>query len=146
MFEEEILVALLVTIFALCLHYYIGTIDLWYMPAVEICIALIFYELTKAMYNSYKTFDNHARVQQQARQDEISLLTDINTLKNKNIETTTTNTHPIQNKDHSKSITFEEIKKIRHFRNDEDVLDKVEVTTGTEEVMSDIMSDTEENV
>ena len=53
MFEEEIVVSLLIAIFALCLHYYIGTIDLWYIPAVEIFIGIVFYELIKAMYKSY---------------------------------------------------------------------------------------------
>ena len=137
MFEEEILVALLVSIFALCLHYYIGTINLWYIPAVEICIALVFYELIKAMYNSYKTVDNHSKIQEQARQDELSLLTDFNTLKNKNI----TQPSPIQQ---PKNIKFEEPRIPRH---DENTVDTIEVTSGTEEIMSDTtMSDTEESV
>lgn len=146
MFEEEIVVALLVSIFALCLHYYIGTIDLWYMPALEICIALVFYELIKAMYNSYKTFDTHSKTQEQARQDELSLLTDINTLKNKNIPITTPIPTPSQSlpSEPSKNITF---KKDRYFRDDDNVFDNVEVTTGDEEVMSETSNSyTEENV
>ena len=84
MFEEEILVALLVTIFALCIHYYIGVIDVWYIPAVEIFIALVFYELSKAMFKSYKTFEHHNISQQKARQEEINLMTELNTSKNEN--------------------------------------------------------------
>lgn len=136
MFEDEIIVALLVTIFALCLHYYIGTIDLWYMPAVEIGIALIFYELSKGMVKSYKIFEHHNNSIKKARQDELNLITELNTTKNQNISA--------KQEKEPKSITFDKNKEVRHFRNDEKILDDIEITVGTHEAMSDTtVSDTD---
>ena len=85
MFEEELIIAIIITIFVLCLHYYFGVIDLWYMPAIEVLTCIIFYELFKAMYKSYETVDNHSRIQQEARENEVNIITEINTIKNTNI-------------------------------------------------------------
>jgi hypothetical protein len=147
MFEDEIIVALLVTVFALCLHYYIGVIDLWYMPAVEIGIALIFYELSKGMVKSYKIFEHHNKSIQKARQEEINLITELNTSKNQNIiiGQITPKAKETKETKETKSITFDKNKEVRHFRNDEKILDDIEITVGTHETMSDTtMSDTNE--
>ena len=131
MFEEELIIAIIITIFVLCLHYYFGVIDLWYMPAIEVLTCIIFYELSKAMYKSYETVDNHSRIQQEARENEVNIITEINTIKNTNI--------PFKNKNLEKKLTFDKNKEIRKFRNDEKILDNVEITTGKEEeVMSDV--------
>ena len=82
MFEEELIIAIIITIFVLCLHYYFGVIDLWYMPAIEVLTCIIFYELSKAMDKSYETVDNHSRIQQEARENEVNIITEINTIKN----------------------------------------------------------------
>ena len=139
MFEEEIVVSLLIAIFALCLHYYIGTIDLWYIPAVEICIALVFYELIKAMYKSYKTYEDHNKNQQKARQYEFNLMTDINTNQNTNIPPLNDKEHLLSSKTNKKNITFDKSKEVRYFNDDESLFDTVEVTNGKEE---EAMSDT----
>ena len=138
MFEEELIIAIIITIFVLCLHYYFGVIDLWYMPAIEVLTCIIFYELSKAMYKSYETVDNHSRIQQEARENEVNIITEINTIKNINI--------PFKNKNLEKKLTFDKNKEIRKFRNDEKILDNVEITTGKEEeVMSDVsITETEE--
>ena len=125
MFEEELIIAIIITIFVLCLHYYFGVIDLWYMPAIEVLTCIIFYELSKAMYKSYETVDNHSRIQQEARENEVNIITEINTIKNTNI--------PFKNKNLEKKLTFDKNKEIRKFRNDEKILDNVEKTTGKEE-------------
>jgi len=140
MFEEELIIAIIITIFVLCLHYYFGVIDLWYMPAIEVLTCIIFYELSKAMYKSYETVDNHSRIQQEARENEVNIITEINTIKNTNI--------PFKNKNLEKKLTFDKNKEIRKFRNDEKILDNVEITTGKEEeVMSDVsITETEEPV
>jgi|APSaa5957512535_1039671.scaffolds.fasta_scaffold348265_1 hypothetical protein len=140
MFEEELIIAIIITIFVLCLHYYFGVIDLWYMPAIEVLTCIIFYELSKAMYKSYETVDNHSRIQQEARENEVNIITEINTIKNINI--------PFKNKNLEKKLTFDKNKEIRKFRNDEKILDNVEITTGKEEeVMSDVsITETEEPV
>ena len=144
MFEEEIVVSLLIAIFALCLHYYIGTIDLWYIPAVEIFIGIVFYELIKAMYKSYKTYEDHNKDQQKARQYELNLMTDINTNENIHIP-------PIKEeekekeKENKKNISFDKNKEVRYFKDDENTFDTIEVTNGQEEVMSDTsVTETEE--
>lgn len=143
MFEEEIMVSLLITIFAMCLHYYIGVIDLWYMPAVEILISLMFYELIKAMHQSYKTYEDHNNIQQKARQYELNLMTDINTNENTRIPLVEEQQATKSNKS-LKTITFDENKEVRYFKDDDKVFDNVEITHGQEEVMSDTtMSDTE---
>lgn len=140
MFEEELIIAIIITIFVLCLHYYFGVIGLWYMPAIEVLTCIIFYELSKAMYKSYETVDNHSRIQQEARENEVNIITEINTIKNTNI--------PFKNKNLEKKLTFDKNKEIRKFRNDEKILDNVEITTGKEEeVMSDVsITETEEPV
>jgi hypothetical protein len=140
MFEEELIIAIIITIFVLCLHYYFGVIDLWYMPAIEVLTCIIFYELSKAMYKSYETVDNHSRIQQEARENEVNIITEINTIKNTNI--------PFKNKNLEKKLTFDKNKEIRKFRNDEKILDNVEIITGKEEeVMSDVsITETEEPV
>jgi len=140
MFEEELIIAIIITIFVLCLHYYFGVIDLWYMPAIEVLTCIIFYELSKAMYKSYETVDNHSRIQQEARENEVNIITEINTIKNTNI--------PFKNKNLEKKLTFDKNKEIRKFRNDEKILDNVEIITGSEEeVMSDVsITETEEPV
>jgi c-di-AMP phosphodiesterase-like protein len=140
MFEEELIIAIIITIFVLCLHYYFGVIDLWYMPAIEVLTCIIFYELSKAMYKSYETVDNHSRIQQEARENEVNIITEINTIKNTNI--------PFKNKNLEKKLTFDKNKEIRKFRNDEKILDNVEITTGKEEeVVSDVsITETEEPV
>ena len=144
MFEEEIVVSLLIAIFALCLHYYIGSIDLWYMSAVEIFIGIVFYELIKAMYKSYKTYEDHNKNQQKARQYELNLMTDLNTNQNTYIP-------PIKEKEkekekeNKKNISFDKNKEVRYFKDDEKLFDTVEVTNGEEEIMSDTsLSETEE--
>ena len=143
MFEEEIVVSLLIAIFALCLHYYIGIIDLWYVPAVEILVALVFYELIKAMYQSYKTYEDHNKNQQKARQYEFNLMTDINTNKNINIPPSHNEEHKMSSKSNKKNITFDKSKEVRYFNDDESLFDTVEVTDGKEEVMSDKSSVTD---
>ena len=131
MFEEELIIAIIITIFVLCLHYYFGVIDLWYMPAIEVLTCIIFYELSKAMYKSYETVDNHSRIHQEARENEVNIITEINTIKNINI--------PFKNKNLEKKLTSYKNKEIRKFRNDEKILDNVVITTGKEEeVMSDV--------
>jgi lipoprotein-anchoring transpeptidase ErfK/SrfK len=139
MFEEEIIVSLLISIFALCLHYYIGTIDLWYIPAVEIFIAIVFYELIKAMYKSYKTYEDHNKTQQKARQYEFNLITDINTNENSRIVPTLHDKEQsTSSKTNKKNITFDKSKEVRYFNDDENLFDTVEVTNGKEEqAMSD---------
>ena len=137
MFEEEIVVSLLIAIFALCLHYYIGTIDLWYIPAVEILVALVFYELIKAMYKSYKTYEDHNKNQQKARQYEFNLMTDINTNQNTNIPPLNDEEHKMSSKTNRKNITFDKSKEVRYFNDDERLFDTVEVTNGKEEALSE---------
>ncbi len=147
MFEEEILVSLLIAIFALCLHYYIGTIDLWYIPAVEIFIGIVFYELIKAMYKSYKTYEDHNKDQQKARQYELNLMTDLNTNQNTYIPPLKEKEKEKEKeqKENKKNITFDKNKEIRYFKDDENIFDTVEVTNGEEEVMSDTsVTETEE--
>ena len=145
MFEEEIVVSLLIAIFALCLHYYIGTIDLWYIPAVEIFIAIVFYELIKAMYKSYKTYEDHNKTQQKARQYEFNLMTDLNTNQNTHIPPLKEKEKEKEQKENKKNITFDKSKEIRYFKDDEKLFDTVEVTNGEEEVMSDTsVTETEE--
>lgn len=142
MFEEEIIVSLLIAIFALCLHYYIGTIDLWYIPAVEIFVGIVFYELIKAMYKSYKTYEDHNKDQQKARQYELNLMTDINTNQNTNIPPLKEKEK--EQKENKKNISFDKNKEVRYFKDDEKLFDTVEVTNGEEEVMSDTsLSETE---
>jgi hypothetical protein len=145
MFEEEIVVSLLIAIFALCLHYYIGSIDLWYMSAVEIFIGIVFYELIKAMYKSYKTYEDHNKNQQKARQYEFNLMTDLNTNQNTHIPPLKEKEKEKEQKQNKKNITFDKSKEIRYFKDDEKFFDTVEVTNGKEEVMSDTsLSETEE--
>lgn len=146
MFEEEIIVIILVSLFALCLHYYIGTIDLWYLPAVEIFIGIIFYELTKAMYKSYKTYDNHKKVEQKAREAEINLMTELNTVSNSYIPPKKSELKEDKNEDkNKKNITFDKNKEIRQFRNNEKILDDIEISVGKQEIMSDTtMSETDD--
>lgn len=145
MFEEEIVVSLLIVIFALCLHYYIGTIDLWYIPAVEIIIGIVFYELIKAMYKSYKTYEDHNKDQQKARQYELNLMTDINTSQNTYIPPLKEENKEKEQKENKKNITFDKNKEIRYFKDDDKLFDTVEVTNGEEEVMSDTsVTETEE--
>ena len=145
MFEEEIVVSLLIAIFALCLHYYIGTIDLWYIPAVEIFIAIVFYELIKAMYKSYKTYEDHNKTQQKARQYEFNLMTDLNTNQNTYIPPLKEKEKEKEQKENKKNITFDKNKEIRYFKDDDRLFDTVEVTNGEEEVMSDTsVTETEE--
>jgi hypothetical protein len=144
MFEEEIVVSLLIAIFALCLHYYIGTIDLWYIPSVEIIIGIVFYELIKAMYKSYKTYEDHNKTQQKARQYEFNLMTDLNT--NQNTHIPPFKEKEKEEKENKKNITFDKKKEVRYFKDDEKLFDTVEVTNGDqEEVMSDTsMTETDE--
>ena len=144
MFEEEIVVSLLIAIFALCLHYYIGTIDLWYIPSVEIIIGIVFYELIKAMYKSYKTYEDHNKTQQKARQYEFNLMTDLNT--NQNTHIPSSKEKEKEEKENKKNITFDKKKEVRYFKDDEKLFDTVEVTNGDqEEVMSDTsMTETDE--
>tara|TARA_Y100000389_G_scaffold119714_1_gene116878 strand:- start:59 stop:526 length:468 start_codon:yes stop_codon:yes gene_type:complete len=146
MFEEEIVVSLLIAIFALCLHYYIGSIDLWYMSAVEIFIGIVFYELIKAMYKSYKTYEDHNKNQQKARQYEFNLMTDLNTNQNTYIPPLKEQEkEQKKEKENKKNITFDKSKEIRYFKDDEKLFDTVEVTNGEEEIMSDTsLSETEE--
>lgn len=145
MFEEEIIVSLIIAIFALCLHYYIGTIDLWYIPAVEIIIGIVFYELIKAMYKSYKTYEDHNKDQQKARQYELNLMTDINTNKNTYIPPLKEQEKEKEQKENKKNISFDKNKEVRYFKDDEKLFDTVEVTNGEEEVMSDTsVSETDE--
>ena len=144
MFEEEIVVSLLIAIFALCLHYYIGSIDLWYMSAVEIFIGIVFYELIKAMYKSYKTYEDHNKNQQKARQYEFNLMTDLNTNQNTHIPPLKEKEKE-KEKENKKNITFDKNKEIRYFKDDDRLFDTVEVTNGEEEVMSDTsVTETEE--
>ena len=146
MFEEEIVVSLLIAIFALCLHYYIGSIDLWYMSAVEIFIGIVFYELIKAMYKSYKTYEDHNKNQQKARQYEFNLMTDLNTNQNTYIPPLKEQEkEQKKEKENKKNITFDKSKEIRYFKDDDRLFDTVEVTNGEEEVMSDTsVTETEE--
>lgn len=137
MFEEEIIVSLIIAIFALCLHYYIGTIDLWYIPAVEIMVGIVFYELIKAMYKSYKTYEDHNKDQQKARQYELNLMTDINTNQNTYIPPLKEQEKEKEQKENKKNISFDKNKEVRYFKDDEKLFDTVEVTNGEEEVMSD---------
>ena len=144
MFEEEIIVSLIIAIFALCLHYYIGTIDLWYIPAVEIMVGIVFYELIKAMYKSYKTYEDHNKDQQKARQYELNLMTDINTNKNTYIPPLKEQEKEKEQKENKKNISFDKKKEVRYFKDDEKLFDTIEVTNGQEEVMSDTsLSETE---
>jgi hypothetical protein len=145
MFEEEIIVSLIIAIFALCLHYYIGTIDLWYIPAVEIIIGIVFYELIKAMYKSYKTYEDHNKDQQKARQYELNLMTNINTNQNTYIPPLKEKEKEKEQKENKKNISFDKNKEVRYFKDDEKLFDTVEVTNGEEEVMSDTsVSETDE--
>jgi len=147
MFEEEIVVSLLIAIFALCLHYYIGTIDLWYIPAVEIFIGIVFYELIKAMYKSYKTYEDHNKDQQKARQYELNLMTDINTNQNTHIPLIKKEEKEKEKeqKENKKNISFDKNKEVRYFKDDKNTFDTIEVTNGEEEVMSDTsVTETEE--
>ena len=145
MFEEEIIVSLIIAIFALCLHYYIGTIDLWYIPAVEIMVGIVFYELIKAMYKSYKTYEDHNKDQQKARQYELNLMTDINTNKNTYIPPLKEQEKEKEQKENKKNISFDKKKEVRYFKDDEKLFDTIEVTNGQEEVMSDTtMSDNDD--
>lgn len=147
MFEEEIIVSLIIAIFALCLHYYIGTIDLWYIPTVEIMVGIVFYELIKAMYKSYKTYEDHNKDQQKARQYELNLMTDINTNKNTYIPPLKEQEKEKEQKENKKNISFDKKKEVRYFKDDEKLFDTVEVTNGQEEVMSDTtMSDNDDVV
>lgn len=145
MFEEEIIVSLLIAIFALCLHYYIGIIELWYIPALEIMVGIVFYELIKAMYKSYKTYEDHNKDQQKARQYELNLMTDINT--NKNTYIPPLKEKEKEQKENKKNISFDKKKEVRYFKDDEKLFDTVEVTNGQEEAMSDTtMSDNDDVV
>tara|TARA_Y100000385_G_C12553186_1_gene408813 strand:- start:100 stop:480 length:381 start_codon:yes stop_codon:yes gene_type:complete len=112
------------------------------MPAIEVLTCIIFYELSKAMYVSYQTVDNHSRIQQEARENEVNIMTEINTIKNTNI--------PFKEKkieNLEKKIKFDKNKAIRKFRINEKILDNIEIITGKEELMSDTsLSETEEIV
>ena len=116
MIYEEILFMLCVTIFALILHYYIGVIDIWYIPAFEILVALVIYQISLEMHKSYSTYKEHKETQEKAR-----------------------NSEKIQepSKIEEKKIKFEKTKEVIKFPVDETVMNKVEVSYGKEEIMSD---------
>ena len=68
---EQILLMLLVAIFSLLLHYYIGVINIWYFPCTEVLVALLLYEIMVSMYKSYTVYSEHIEMQNNARESEI---------------------------------------------------------------------------
>lgn len=70
MLTEQILFMLLVTIFSLLLHYYVGTINIWYFPCTEVLVSLLLYEIMVRMYKSYIVYSEHMEMQSSARQSE----------------------------------------------------------------------------
>jgi hypothetical protein len=71
MLTEQILLMLLVAIFSLLLHYYIGVINIWYFSCTEVLVALLLYEIMVSMYKSYAVYSEHIEMQNNARESEI---------------------------------------------------------------------------
>jgi Ca2+/Na+ antiporter len=121
MIYEEILFMLVITIFALIVHYYIGVINIWYIPSFEILVALVIYQISIEMYKSYSTYKEHKQTQENARKEQ---------------------TIPIENNKitipkEERKIKFEKTKEVIKFPVDEKVINKIEVSYGKEEIVSE---------
>ena len=88
MLTEQILFMLLVTIFSLLLHYYVGTINIWYFPCTEVLVSLLLYEIIVRMYKSYIVYSEHMEMQSSARESETLSFDKITKLNTKINEST----------------------------------------------------------
>lgn len=134
MLTEQILFMLLVTIFSLLLHYYVGTINIWYFPCTEVLVSLLLYEIMVRMYKSYIVYSEHMEMQSSARESEtlsFDKMTKMNTKinestsiskKTKNIEKPSES-----NNKKEKIVTFPEMKEQNNIEiiegNEESVLE-----------------------
>ncbi len=88
MLTEQILFMVLVAIFSLLLHYYIGVINIWYFPCTEVLVGLLLYEIMVSMYKSYAVYSEHLEMQNNARESEILSFDKITKLNTKINEST----------------------------------------------------------
>ena len=123
MIYEEILFMLVITIFALIVHYYIGVINIWYIPSFEILVALVIYQISIEMYKSYSTYKEHKQTQENARKDQKIPPTQNNKI--------------VPPPQEERKIKFEKTKEVIKFPVDEKVINKIDVSYGKEEIVSE---------
>jgi hypothetical protein len=124
MIYEEILFMLVITIFALIVHYYIGVINIWYIPSFEILVALVIYQISIEMYKSYSTYKEHKQTQENARKEQ-------------KIPIPPTQNNKITTPQEERKIKFEKTKEVIKFPVDEKVINKIDVSYGKEEIVSE---------
>lgn len=125
MIYEEILFMLVITIFALIVHYYIGVINIWYIPSFEILVALVIYQISIEMYKSYSTYKEHKQTQENARKEQTISIED----------------EKITIPKEERKIKFEKTKEVIKFPVDEKIINKIDVSYGKEEIVSEDEND-----
>jgi|UniRef100_A0A6C0J256 hypothetical protein len=142
MLLEKLLLALAISLLVFLIHYYTGTIDIWYMPCIELLIGIICYELFYGMYSSYKDYKKYInRSNNVVSPTPIGLdeVTRINTLEN-------SKRSEQQIIDKLQSVNFNNVSQVKKFRADEKIINDIEFENGVEEEqMTDTsISETEE--
>lgn len=142
MLLDKLLLALAISFIVFSIHYYTGTIDIWYMPCIELLIGIICYELFYGMYSSYKDYKNYINTSNNVGSSTpigLDEVTRINTLEN-------SKRSEQQIIDKPQSVNFNHVSQVKKFRADEKIINDIEFENGVEEEqMTDTsISETEE--